>query len=608
MATPHDLKVEALEQIIGHTFSLKPLIRLARTSAGANPDNYDGNRKLSQLGASVIDCVLAIIVFFTGGSREYTADLRKSFLNKDKYYAAAKRNGIDDCIDYNERTGPDSPEVLRKAINAIIAAVFLDTLNMKTTLIVILRIFVQTSDNRYFWELPSVSAATVEAVSSFLRMIMVQNAGVVDPSILTIQHPVTTFDPSPMVHRFLEQGSKDPPPVSPNPEGTAREQDRASDILFQFLREDVWSSDGDLNPTGAETEEVEHNSMAAILDPPNVRSSRKGGQVARRQRDTLNDSEAGAVMRESKRRCRAASTNVSILHGEAAVQILLQERQHCAAQNMPPPENRYFNPAVVTKALTLEADSLGNLTILLLTIASPHSIVALREMMCCARAQKTVHSHRLTKNVTKKQRYEIIKQLKQENALLRLLRWYHLLELFEHCGGSRTRYSMGYVNTTSADFEHPKRCAGNPSRKDDAEVAHAMMNELFPDLSPTSSVYAQEYKSIKYYRKLGQRLYLLTDRFGPGILGLTLDTIHELEVSDTELLNPKNKTFRDFVNLLDESHGHWLRRCSDAASSLLRPFLEFTLDNTVPFRLEFTDPECILKQPKCSESLLQLIT
>ena len=158
MATPHDLKVEALEQIIGHTFSLKPLIRLARTSAGANPDNYDGNRKLSQLGASVIDCVLAIIVFFTGGSRgktnrgalvthfgptydavEYTADLRKSFLNKDKYYAAAKRNGIDDCIDYNERTGPDSPEVLRKAINAIIAAVFLDTLNMKTTLIVILR-------------------------------------------------------------------------------------------------------------------------------------------------------------------------------------------------------------------------------------------------------------------------------------------------------------------------------------------------------------------------------------------------------------------------------------------------------------------------------------
>ncbi|RDH26311.1 hypothetical protein BDQ94DRAFT_176472 [Aspergillus welwitschiae] len=228
-------------------------------------------------------------------------------------------------------------------------------------------------------------------------------------------------------------------------------------------------------------------------------------------------------------------------------------------------------------------------------------------MMCCARAQKTVDSHRLAVNVTKRRRYEMIKELNQKNALLRLLRWYHLLELFEQCGGSRTRYSMGYVNMTSADFEHPKRGAGNPSRKDDAKIAQAMMKELFPDLSPTSPVYAQEYVAIKHYRKVGQRLYILTDRFGPGILGLTLDPTHESEISDTTLLNPRNGTFRDFVDLLEESHGQWLSRCSDAAFLLLRPLLEFTLDNTAPFRLELTDPECICMQPKCSESLLKLI-
>lgn len=65
--------------------------------------------------------------------------MRKAFLNKGKYYAAAKRTGIDNCIDYDKRTGPDSPEVLRKAINAIIAAVFLDTWNIKSTVVVILR-------------------------------------------------------------------------------------------------------------------------------------------------------------------------------------------------------------------------------------------------------------------------------------------------------------------------------------------------------------------------------------------------------------------------------------------------------------------------------------
>ncbi|GLA10099.1 hypothetical protein AnigIFM60653_001484 [Aspergillus niger] len=543
MATPHEPKIETLEKIIGHTFSLKHLIRLARTSAGANPDNYDGNRKLSQLGASLVDSVLAIIVFFIGGSRECTANLRKAFLNKGKYYAAAKRTGIDDCIDYDKRTGPDSPEVLRKAINAIIAAVFLDTWNIKSTVVVILR--------------------------------------------------------------FLEQGTKDPPLPS-NAERIVTEKESVTEGLFQFLREEIWSSDGDLNHNAIETE-AEHDSMATISDRPTAPPTPKGGQVARRQGEPLNDSEAAVVIPAPKRRCRAASTNVSILHGEVARQILLQERQHCAAQNMSPPENRYFSSAIVTKALKLEEDSLGNLTILLITIASPQSIVALRDMMCCVRAQKTVDSHRLAVNVTKRRRYEMIKELNQKNALLRLLRWYHLLELFEQCGGSRTRYSMGYVNTTSADFEHPKRGAGNPSRKDDAKVAQAMMKELFPDLSPISPVYAQEYAAIKHYRKVGQRLYMLTDRFGPGILGLTLDATQESEISDTMLLNPKNKTFRDFVDLLEESHGQWLRRCSDAAYLLLRPLLEFTLDNTAPFRLELTDPECIFKQPKCSESLLKLV-
>ncbi|GCB25539.1 hypothetical protein AAWM_08424 [Aspergillus awamori] len=605
MATPHEPKIATLEKIIGHTFSVKHLIRLARTSAGANPDNYDGNRKLSQLGASLVDSVLAIIVFFIGGSRECTANLRKAFLNKGKYYAAAKRTGIDDCIDYDKRTGPDSPEVLRKAINAIIAAVFLDTWNIKSTVVVILRIFFQTSGDRMFREFPSVSPATVEALASISKMILALNAGVINPSVLTIERSATTLEVSPMIHRFLEQGTKDPP-LSSNAERIVTEKESVTEGLFQFLREEIWSSDGDLNHNAIETE-AEHDSMATISDRPTAPPTPKGGQVARRQGEPLNDSEAAVVIPAPKRRCRAASTNVSILDGEVARQILLQERQHCAAQNMSPPENRYFSSAIVTKALKLEEDSLGNLTILLITIASPQSIVALRDMMCCVRAQKTVDSHRLAVNVTKRRRYEMIKELNQKNALLRLLRWYHLLELFEQCGGSRTRYSMGYVNTTSADFEYPKRGAGNPSRKDDAKVAQAMMKELFPDLSPISPVYAQEYAAIKHYRKVGQRLYILTDRFGPGILGLTLDATQESEISDTMLLNPKNKTFRDFVDLLEESHGQWLRRCSDAAYLLLRPLLEFTLDNTAPFRLELTDPECIFKQPKCSESLLKLV-
>lgn len=158
MATYEDVK--RVERIIGHTFSSGHLIRQALTSAGAEKDNYDGNRKLSQLGASLMDTLLAIIVYGTGAGRgkvapfahrslevplvtdglpDCTANLRKEFTKKDHFSFAAKQTGIDQCIKYDQRTGSESPGVLRKAINAIIAAVFIDTWNIKFTLGVAMR-------------------------------------------------------------------------------------------------------------------------------------------------------------------------------------------------------------------------------------------------------------------------------------------------------------------------------------------------------------------------------------------------------------------------------------------------------------------------------------
>lgn len=75
----------------------------------------------------------------TDGSQGSTANLRRDFTNKEHYAAVARRTGIIDCIGYNRRQRAPSPAVLRIAVNAIIAAVFLDTWNAKLTLGVILR-------------------------------------------------------------------------------------------------------------------------------------------------------------------------------------------------------------------------------------------------------------------------------------------------------------------------------------------------------------------------------------------------------------------------------------------------------------------------------------
>lgn len=71
--------------------------------------------------------------------KESSTNLRNNFKNKEHYAATARQTGIAECICYDARTGSRSSVVLRKAINAIIAAVFLDTWNPKLTTVIILR-------------------------------------------------------------------------------------------------------------------------------------------------------------------------------------------------------------------------------------------------------------------------------------------------------------------------------------------------------------------------------------------------------------------------------------------------------------------------------------
>lgn len=61
--------VRKIEYIIGYNFETKQYIHEALTAAGAENDNYDGNRRLSQIGASLVDTILSLIVYGTKASR-----------------------------------------------------------------------------------------------------------------------------------------------------------------------------------------------------------------------------------------------------------------------------------------------------------------------------------------------------------------------------------------------------------------------------------------------------------------------------------------------------------------------------------------------------------
>ena len=67
MAT--DIHIQHVENIINYKFKTKALISQALIAAGADENNYDCYRRLSQIGASLVDLFLAIIVYETGADR-----------------------------------------------------------------------------------------------------------------------------------------------------------------------------------------------------------------------------------------------------------------------------------------------------------------------------------------------------------------------------------------------------------------------------------------------------------------------------------------------------------------------------------------------------------
>ena len=67
MTTLSDL-VE-VQKIIDYDFKSVNLLELALTAAGADDKNHDDNRKLPQLGESLIEFLLAFKAFIAGFSR-----------------------------------------------------------------------------------------------------------------------------------------------------------------------------------------------------------------------------------------------------------------------------------------------------------------------------------------------------------------------------------------------------------------------------------------------------------------------------------------------------------------------------------------------------------
>jgi hypothetical protein len=226
----------------------------------------------------------------------------------------------------------------------------------------------------------------------------------------------------------------------------------------------------------------------------------------------------GASMRKKS----SESQNSQIWNNSLAT-FLSEEAGRCTKHEWPLPEHTFFTPVIQAAVQELCESKMDKLAKILVFIANSHSIAALQEVLHRSRTEEGFMPFHSGARLSKAERVTLIQKLDQSITHLQLLRRYHVLELFRESGGPETRSSGGFVVITPHNFDTAHSKSGNPSNSAEAEVTVNMMVELFPGIRIDSDDYNTKYRMTTHLRKLGQRLHMLEEAFGKGILGLMLD-------------------------------------------------------------------------------------
>ncbi|KAL2861011.1 uncharacterized protein BJX67DRAFT_367487 [Aspergillus lucknowensis] len=442
-----------------------------------------------------------------------------------------------------------------------------------------------------------------ESLLGVLEGIMARDAGTINPAVLS--GPTTDYQRGyPLVFNICDVS----PPI-PLVDNIEPQQDPYTTTESQFLDDfndldmiqqtpfPSWSLGP--GPVSSLTEGIPTDASAspiqnAVRSLPSVESVTKGNK--RTYQDTTKQNKRKASLRDGKE----ASTMIE--------EFLAQERVKCKDETLLP-EHTYFD--MNTQNATSKFEE--SLAVLLVTIAAPQRIASLRDIICCARVEKPLRKYILRGEIVPSERVKMILELDEKVAGAQLVQWYHIIALFEACGGPETRSVTRFVNNMPTTFQPQTRgCFGNPANRDDANVAQTMMEEIYPDLQAGTVEYRTKLATFKKIRQLGKRLHLLVEKFGRGVLGLMMpfsceNGMHR-PLPDFKILNLRNSVFDEFVKLLDDSQGDILRQFSVAVFPPLWALLQGRLEEEEPFSLERVGRDKILELTKGSPDLLRLIS
>jgi hypothetical protein len=164
-----------------------------------------------------------------------------------------------------------------------------------------------------------------------------------------------------------------------------------------------------------------------------------------------------------------------------------------------------------------ELDTLGKLSN---GLCSAPCVVALQQVLVALRSQEDPRLQPPVVPLSPEQRLMVIDKFEDYIASFTILKRCHVVKLWEeYCAEAfqAQEHGLVFLNTSSPS---KNRRPGNPLHINKSLATNALMSRLYPNLSQESTDCNRKYERAKRFIKLGQRLSILKQRFGPGILGL----------------------------------------------------------------------------------------
>ncbi|KAI1957070.1 hypothetical protein LOZ58_005992 [Ophidiomyces ophidiicola] len=550
-----------VEDIIGYKFNSKHLLLKALTAAGSELNDYDGNRRLAQLGTALVEFFLVYIGYRQNIPRDHTTRFKIRFSGSEHRAAVAKRTGINSYISYSSKPGAKAPTVLARSVNAIIAATFVDSRDVAVALRTMLRLGILVEENGCINPRLLVldQGEACETVCSIMDLLIGGDfTDVISPGEGCLMPSQSLNDSG--LHPLAIQNETSSATVAENgyysglESNLETEQVRGRSNISEQQSDKINMADR----MGGRSQN--HDTKCCPEASPLLITQNKQAQACARNtasegiakslfaqnngaRSLSENAFSSSTATRKKRPAKSVENHVNPKKPPHAFQTisdrlgqyLLHENEKCKARGLRPPSETFFTPHIQERVLSLGNGTIDVLGITVATIANAQSVVTLQEALRYKRAQAGYASCQLKRGLSCRDRIQIIEKLDQSIVYAHLLRRYHVLELFEECGGPNNGWNNGFVHTTPLDFKQATRKSGNPVNNADSEVTKTIMHKCFPEVQPSTERYAAKYRAMKRIRKLGERLHFMTTKFGRGVLGLLLDgrEMHEeIGISD----------------------------------------------------------------------------